>query len=434
MRQAIAPLPDRRGRALNLGDRILDLRHHVVLFLEILRGDVNARQTRIHQHSQCSGLTLRPDRQPDLVTAWCHLRSESAALPSNAQRIRAQIPVEPVQAGDDARHLPAVLAGIEDRTNDLVASAENRQRHRLGRDQRKRSVDDRAVRRFLSQLVPLDARAGIEVARVGHATVAEDIRLICLLGRGLDAVRVARREQMRRRYGLRRQFSKRGDVVQDPERAPVGREHQIALGHDEIGDRRDGHVQLQRLPAAAVVERDVHAELAAGVEQPLAHRILSHDANEVVGRNAAAVGEKRPRLAVIVRPVDVRTVVVRAIGGHREERAARVVGRRLDRVHQREPRHVVGRHVLPIRAVVARHLHEPVVGAGPEDALFLARPFKRRDGRPRPSSLSRSAARRGLPALVAAREIGADDAKALAAIARSMHDVRRVVDVFGIER
>ena len=68
-----------------------------------------------------------------------------------------------------------------------------------------------------------------------------------------------------------------------------------------------GRFSWKRLPVRAVVEGDVHAELGAGVEQAGAVGIFAHHARRLVGGDAVlAVGEQRPRLAVVVGAVDVR--------------------------------------------------------------------------------------------------------------------------------
>ncbi len=45
-----------------------------------------------------------------------------------------------------------------------------------------------------------------------------------------------------------RELAQDPDVAQDPERAPVRRDHEIVVRDDEIGDLRHGQVLRQRLP------------------------------------------------------------------------------------------------------------------------------------------------------------------------------------------
>ena len=48
---------------------------------------------------------------------------------------------------------------------------------------------------------------------------------------------------------------------------PCVPDHQVVVLDDEVADRRRRHVQPQRLPVVAVVERDVDRLLGAGEEQ-----------------------------------------------------------------------------------------------------------------------------------------------------------------------
>ena len=219
----------------------------------------------------------------------------------------------------------------------------------------------------------------------------------------------------------------RAEVVEDPEGAPLGRNHQVVALDLQVGDRRDRQVELERLPVGAVVERDVEAELGAGVEQPLARRVLAHDAHEVVGRNAVlAVGQQIPVGAVVVGAEDVRPEVVEPVVVHRDEGAPRVLRRRLDHVDRRPLGHRLGRHVLPGGAVVARDVHQAVVAAGPEQAGRLRRDL---EGEDRVVDLDAGvvpgdrAAGVALLALVVARQVGADDRPALPLVGRAMDDV-----------
>ena len=87
----------------------------------------------------------------------------------------------------------------------------------------------------------------------------------------------------------------RREVVEDPERAALRGEHEVFVRELDVGDRRGGQVQLEGLPVGAVVERNVHAEFGAGVEQPGAVGIFADHACRLVGGDAVlAVGESRP--------------------------------------------------------------------------------------------------------------------------------------------
>ena len=57
-------------------------------------------------------------------------------------------------------------------------------------------------------------------------------------------------------------------MIQKPR--PWVRCHEIIVLYDQVADRRDAHVQSQRLPVAAVVERHVDGAFGAGEEKPFA--------------------------------------------------------------------------------------------------------------------------------------------------------------------
>ena len=87
----------------------------------------------------------------------------------------------------------------------------------------------------------------------------------------------------------------RRDVVEDPEPAPVRRRDEIVVLDDDVPHGRRRHVQPQRLPVSAVVERDIDRALGGGEQQALLLRILTN------GVDGLAVGnpgdDLRPRLA-----------------------------------------------------------------------------------------------------------------------------------------
>ena len=135
-----------------------------------------------------------------------------------------------------------------------------------------------------------------------------------------------------------------------------------------------GQIELERLPVPAVVERDVHAELGAGVEQPLAVRVLAHHARRRVGGDAVlAVGQALPRLAVVVGPVDVRRVVAEQVPVDGVVRRARAVRRHVDERDAPALGQVLRRHVRPRLAVVPRQVERAVVRAHPDHAGLVRR-------------------------------------------------------------
>ncbi len=66
-------------------------------------------------------------------------------------------------------------------------------------------------------------------------------------------------------------------VVEDPERSALRGDDQVVVLDGQIGDRYERQVQLEALPAAALVEGDVHALFRARVEQALPLRVGADD-------------------------------------------------------------------------------------------------------------------------------------------------------------
>ena len=207
---------------------------------------------------------------------------------------------------------------------------------------------------------------------------------------------------------------------------------EVVVFHDQIADGRGRHVQPQRLPVVAVIERHVDFPLRAGEEQPLALRIFADDIDRRAIGNAVRDG--RPRPAAVVRAVDVRPQVVEPQRVDRRVCRLRV---EVPRVHDGHlhPRLQVGRgDVAPFRAPVHCHMHQSIVGADPE-AVHVER--RRCDGvdhaspcRPRRlRGAVFSNRRRRIPCL--SRQVGADLLPAPAAgrrfperVRREVHDVR----------
>ena len=144
------------------------------------------------------------------------------------------------------------------------------------------------------------------------------------------------------------------EVVEDPEGAALGRGDEIVVLDLEVGDGDGGQVKPQRLPALAVVERNVHSGLGARVEQTSADRVLAHDTDP--GFIGYAANDPLPATAVVRRSIYVRREVVELVAGDGDVRGRRVVWRGFDRVHHRfadSPRC----HVRPIGAAVAGDVH-----------------------------------------------------------------------------
>ena len=75
-------------------------------------------------------------------------------------------------------------------------------------------------------------------------------------------------------------WRERCHVVENPEGAAVGRDHEIVAGHHEIMERGLRQIELQALPVRAVVEGDECAGLGGGVEQSAFRRVLAHGMHE----------------------------------------------------------------------------------------------------------------------------------------------------------
>ena len=159
-------------------------------------------------------------------------------------------------------------------------------------------------------------------------------------------------------------LAQRLDVIEDPETAAVRAGDQIVVVDRQIADGAGRHVEPQRLPRVAVVERNVDLRLAAGEEESAALRILSNHVDDRAVGNA--VGDVRPALAAIARAIDVRPEIVEAEGVDRGVRLAAIEVRRLEDRDLR-PRHQRGRrHVLPLFAAVGGYVNQSVVGARPD--------------------------------------------------------------------
>ena len=150
----------------------------------------------------------------------------------------------------------------------------------------------------------------------------------------------------------------------------------------DVGDRRHRQVLLQRLEIPAGIERHEHAELRSRIQQSRHLRILpNHAGGEVNRQSVASIGQQGPRLAVVVRAIDVGLEVVLAqepIG--RDVGAAALMRRVLDGLNPRADQ-ARRRHALPRLAAVARHADRPVIRANPQDAPFQSRLDHRVDRR-----------------------------------------------------
>jgi hypothetical protein len=175
----------------------------------------------------------------------------------------------------------------------------------------------------------------------------------------------------RRRRGARRP-AQRVHAVEHVEAAAMRRDRDVVRHHDEIRHRDHRQVQRQRLPGIAVVVRDVHALLRAGVEHALLVRILAHRVHVVILTDA--VRDLRPRRAVVACAEDVWVAIVEQGTLHRRESGAGVERRGVDDADAAKVRHVLRRDVRPRRAAVAGDVNQSVVRARPDRLpIHLAR-------------------------------------------------------------
>jgi hypothetical protein len=155
----------------------------------------------------------------------------------------------------------------------------------------------RARRRNRGPRSRRDRRGGLQVSSPAPRLAADSPRRARPSGPACPGTRpdgAARprgaRTATRRRRRLRVELAQRRQVVEDPERPAVRARDEVATPHDEVADRAVGQIELQRLPALAVVERHEHARLGAGVEQPAPLGVLAHDVDETAARNPRAIG------------------------------------------------------------------------------------------------------------------------------------------------
>ena len=164
------------------------------------------------------------------------------------------------------------------------------------------------------------------------------------------------------------ELTKWRQLVEDPEAPPLGRDHEVALGHGEVRDRDHGQVQLQRIPAHPILERDVEPALGAREEQAAPLGVGLDRAHEVVALDAAR--EVLPGAAEVGGVEEVRPEVVELVARAREVRPARREGVGNEVVDLGPFGERAGSHVLPVRAVVHAHVDSAVVGTAPQDALL----------------------------------------------------------------
>ena len=175
----------------------------------------------------------------------------------------------------------------------------------------------------------------------------------------------------------------------------------------------------------AVVPRHVHGAFGSGKKKSLAFRIFANRVDGLIVRQSAS--DLLPRLAAIVRAIDIRTQVVETESIHRCI-CSRSVEMRSVNLRELAPWSQFGRrHVLPVLSAIACHLNHAIVGSSPNQFGI----FRRRSNRIDHTAML--ALRRIVlnkrpkccgNAGIFAREIGADDLPTAAAVTSREQDIR----------
>ena len=216
---------------------------------------------------------------------------------------------------------------------------------------------------LLGQVVVQQHAAGVVLAgSFGDGGRARALQPVA--GRGPEQVGPAGR------HG-RRELVQGRDVVNQPEAPALGGGNQLVVLAGEVRHGHGRQVQLEGLPARAVVERHVEAVLGAAVEQAGAPGVGPHHAGEVGGRDAGH--DAGPAAAVVGGFVEVGAEVAGFVAGSREVGGAFLGGMGFDAIDEAPLGQGGGRHLAPGFALVAGELHQPVVRARPDDARFHRR-------------------------------------------------------------
>ncbi|HMM43290.1 MAG TPA: hypothetical protein PKA95_15465, partial [Thermomicrobiales bacterium] len=237
-RDLVEQRADPVDRSVRLAQPVAQLAQHVALGGQV---GVARLDPRVAQHLERLGLLDAIDLQPRLVLPRQHLRPVRPIPRLQAARHRlgaglAHVPDEVVEARQRGR--PRCLLGVAAVAADLIAlGVEDRQRHRPIRRRRQEVLDDDTVRRVAAgRQVVVSDRAVRSIDRVvEHLAGAGRAVVDHPLDRRPAEATVApqpdgrlRGEQPRRaRVRLPRQLPQDRHVVEHPERAPVGRDHQL---------------------------------------------------------------------------------------------------------------------------------------------------------------------------------------------------------------
>ena len=136
----------------------------------------------------------------------------------------------------------------------------------------------------------------------------------------------------------------------------------------EVRNRHNRKIELHRLPARAIVERNIETCLSSGVEQATLVRIFANHPGE--GAFGNAVGDLLPRLPVIAGFIKIWLVVVVLVHRRRHISRARIERRSIQRIDLNPFRHEIfrRRHVSPVFSAVAGDIYESIIRSGPNGA------------------------------------------------------------------
>ena len=142
------------------------------------------------------------------------------------------------------------------------------------------------------------------------------------------------------------------------------------------------HIEIERRPVRAAVDRHMNAAFVAGEEEPRVARMFAQPMNR---RLRQAGDDRAPRLAEVVADVDVRAIVVVVVPVERRVHATGGMPRWQHAAHVRirRQRGHAGRHVGPLQPAVSRDVQLPVIAAGVEHSRIDRRLADRRQRRKR---------------------------------------------------
>ena len=171
---------------------------------------------------------------------------------------------EPHRSTASAAATPAAFSFFHGRSLLGESSALRSRRSRAGKAPHHRALAIQHLHHHIARgrriQVIIDLRARQRILRTRAAAADSAAR------RPRRANALARREQRGRTCRrLRLDLLERRQIVENPESAPLRRDHEVLMRHLDIGDRRHRQVHLERLPVPAVIERNVNAEFRSRV-------------------------------------------------------------------------------------------------------------------------------------------------------------------------